>query len=414
MKPNDPRFAIRTSDKSLNTLGIGDGAGMQKYAQLFITTQQKLSHLAQQAWHRNFENDAYFHFNGTTRQVRVWDEAMVPIHPVTLTVGQIKHFAVELGLRFPRLEAVLMDWARELGKSKSESTSFVPTWWDPLKQAYGDVDELPDEINELASVGWALRRIQGNAVNVHVDGNSGAVAVTYREALPKNFAPVLILAAFGHDRKFYRLWAERRGDLAFLKFAGKDYSNLTIHVVDIAAGKRAHSGEASREKIVAAGKAAHFEAGAPLLNVIHKPGEGQWSSYDVEKEMRAAITAAGGDPDRDAYVTWGFHTGRNDFLDRKHEFIGGPLRRPVAHYKSIGMGATRCEPGEHLDIDELDELILTNVAQDLQQAAGRIAIRMNVNGGVPEGTHLWVASPLRGSVPFSEEWWERTFPGARL
>jgi hypothetical protein len=60
---NDPRFAIRTRRKELNQLGIGDEAATQQLAQVFITTQQKLNHLTQQAWHRDFAKDAFYQFN---------------------------------------------------------------------------------------------------------------------------------------------------------------------------------------------------------------------------------------------------------------------------------------------------------------------------------------------------------------
>ncbi|MGH6866350.1 MAG: hypothetical protein ACREDO_09325 [Methyloceanibacter sp.] len=57
----------------------------------------------------------------------------------------------------------------------------------------------------------------GKRVHLYWDKHHGGAVVThYRDMLPRAFAPVLVLDAFGELQEVYRVWAEKRGDIEFL------------------------------------------------------------------------------------------------------------------------------------------------------------------------------------------------------
>ena len=64
--------------------------------------------------------------------------------------------------------------------------------------------------------------MSGHDVRLHVDGCSGATTITYRESLPSEFAPLLVLDASGSLRQTYEFWEKGRGNLERVAFAGED------------------------------------------------------------------------------------------------------------------------------------------------------------------------------------------------
>jgi hypothetical protein len=71
--------------------------------------------------------------------------------------------------------------------------------------------------------------MSGHDVRLYKDDFSGVTTITYRESLPREFAPLLVLDASGSLRLTYELWEKGRGNLVALFSPGKTYTNLTIH-----------------------------------------------------------------------------------------------------------------------------------------------------------------------------------------
>jgi hypothetical protein len=231
--------------------------------------------------------------------------------------------------------------------------------------------------------------------------------VHYFETLPSSLAPLLILDAYRHDRMFYKLWRGRRGNLTFLKRAPKSYGALTFHRATIPAGKVAHRIPEQKALIVRAGMDAHFKAAGPMLNAIHKPVK---DCYDVQSEIMEAVKAAGGDPYRDAFQTWGNLTGVNDYGEYGDMFVGGLFRKPPHHYKAIYSAAAKMKGREHHDDKTLSEIELSEIMHELQQAVGRIVVRKNVDGTHPEA-HVMLAAPANaGRLPLNDERLRQGFP----
>jgi hypothetical protein len=59
-----------------------------------FTTQQKLPHLLR--YRKNFSEMPFFKFQGVSRPVRIWDEAILPADPLTFTAKQFEEAALSL------------------------------------------------------------------------------------------------------------------------------------------------------------------------------------------------------------------------------------------------------------------------------------------------------------------------------
>src|SRR4029079_4026997 len=86
--------------------------------------------------------------------------------------------------------------------------------------------------SDFAETSAILTWLGGRYVRIYRRQNQAPTMISYREVLPSEFAPLLVLDANGEQRTTYRLWEEERGNLQFLPSPTKTYGNLTIHLFD--------------------------------------------------------------------------------------------------------------------------------------------------------------------------------------
>src|SRR5262249_5930391 len=101
-----------------------------------------------------------------------------------------------------------------------------------------DIDDkrLKDDQRMAVSAFWWL---SGRTVTIRQDGVYGRAVIDYRDTLPEDLAPMVILDASGRVRTTYRDLEQERGTLVRLKSAPKSYDKLTIHTWQVGGGKRA-------------------------------------------------------------------------------------------------------------------------------------------------------------------------------
>ena len=239
MELSEEQYSVRTGVENveLNALGRSDHGN----AQVLFTTQQKLPHLLR--YQKNFPDIAFFKFHGMPRQVRIWDEAILPADPLTFTAKQFEDVASLLKkVGQPAASAMMHRWVSEdLPRLPSGFVIEVPKFVLELK--WGALKELEQEGDLVRDVLW----LSGQEVRLYKDDFSGATAITYRECLPREFAPLLVLDASGSLRLTYELWEKGRCDLVDLFSPPKGYTNLTIHHWDQAAGKTAQQDDSKTE-----------------------------------------------------------------------------------------------------------------------------------------------------------------------
>ena len=96
---SNEQFAVRTGKKNRECNELGrtslmttnrDRKRAHHTAQVLFTTHAKVRAVA--AHQRNYVNSPFFQFNGLPRQVRIWDEAILPADPIVLTTSEVEEY----------------------------------------------------------------------------------------------------------------------------------------------------------------------------------------------------------------------------------------------------------------------------------------------------------------------------------
>ena len=414
-------FAVETgqANTELNQRGRGrfnrNGKWVSEHQQapILITTQAKLLTVVALRFSDEFES--FWRFNNRPRQVRVWDEAVMPAKPLVLTPTQVLEFASRLDLlREPRaadelraLAAELQDSAEANGKTY-EFPSLPWLWWIKEPEAL--------QLSELDSPGNILFRMAGRLVRLFRDPSSSGgdgTTISYRELLPKDLAPMLILDASGDLRVTYKAWDLGRGGLTRLPSAGKTYRGLTINHWDRAAGKACYRNNADREGLADGAVKAFFSVpeGEEVFLIFRK----QEKPYaNLVEQIRRKIAAEGGNAERLKAITWGWHTASNEFANIKHAIVLGVLQYNNAANEAHWRAAAGTPAEADVDWIQVEELRLGEIAHHLFQGVGRGAVRKTINGDVPEGCTLWVVFSTVGNMAIKQRVLETCFPGATI
>jgi hypothetical protein len=334
-------FAVLTSDPTLNALGNCP----VNEARVLFTTQKRIELLG--AGH-HFDGIEAFHFHGRARQVRLWDESILPGQTVTLSRDDIALLPRALRLTHPALADAIDDFGIELlgvedgalhqvpdfsalagkkvivGRKENGVTSFDHLL--DLNAALGLIAHAqPQEL--LQQTLTALWLLAGKPVSVRRDQNYGNTVLDYHESLPTGLAPMVVLDASGRVRETYRQWEENRGELTRLTEASKHYGNLTVHCWRTGGGKQAfrNNGTTLLDGVVATINAKPDE---DWLVVHHKDG----IKVDFEKAVTTRLVMGRG---RVHFIHWGEHQATNDYADVPNVILAGTLFYRPSHYEAL-------------------------------------------------------------------------------
>lgn len=392
-------FAILTADKALNALGA-DGINQTR---ILLTTQSMIERRTQG---RTFQNVQVFHFLDQPRNVRIWDEAILPGTALTLTRDGIAHLFDPLRGRSPAFAADLEALFNTLKAAEDGDVIGLPD----LEAKHGV--ELLDLLrnsrtqadNKAVSYAETLSKLLGTRVVIRNDGAYGATLVAYEDTMPPDMAPMLVLDASARVRETYKLWEKGRGGIKFLPSAVKSYQNLTIYLWDHGGGKKAfeRDGWVLLDGIAAAIVSKPHE---PWLVIHHTNLNG----FDVKAGLRSSL------PSHCfaniSFVNWGAHDATNQFGHIPNVILAGTLFYRNSYYEALG----RLALGLPASQGKLPEEVLQHIAAGEQahlilQALCRSRVRRCVEGGCPK-TNAYVI----GSARFGfDKIIETTFPGARI
>lgn len=232
---SDKDFAVRVhkDDEELNSLGCAN----PEQARILFTTHGRLLTICTD---RSFASVREFNYRGLPRQVRVWDERLLPADAVAL--GN-RHIA---GL-YPHLTQGLvddLDQLRDVLKGATDKQVIcVPNLADKYDLSSSELRwhlrEMSSTIQKTAADLWSL--FGKSAIVRHDDANERKL-VSYRETLPPDFAPIVVLDASGRVATTYEWWERDRGNLVRLKDAPKRYDKLALHVWSIGGGASSFNG----------------------------------------------------------------------------------------------------------------------------------------------------------------------------
>jgi hypothetical protein len=223
-------FAVLTSDHELNKLGIGSARSNK--ARVLFTTQQMIESRGKGL---HFAEIRDLQFLCRPRQVRIWDESILPGQTVTLNRDALAALLQPIRTAHASLANAISTMYDEIGKVDAAGLYQVPdfafTFNLDLNGALRVLSRAPRGQVALAheQAITALWLLSGKTVSVRQDGPYGNTVLDYHETLPEGLSPLVVLDASGRVRETYRQWEENRGGLTRLTPAPKSYKNLTVH-----------------------------------------------------------------------------------------------------------------------------------------------------------------------------------------
>lgn len=384
------QFAVLTSDEELNAIATA----APSEARVLFTTQQMVEARCRNA--KPFEKVSAFHYTGQPRLVRIWDEAMLPGEPLVVTLDDLHTIPAELRGPHPQFTADLDKVISQIAQA-----------------AEGERFELPDLLRtHQVTEREALKVTTGRAAKavatvwplfgrtVTVRRRHRVAILDYRESLPTDLQPVIVLDASARVRATYDLWTRHRGGIQRLPAATKSYEGLTIGIWDRGGGKDAFFYDAPT---IADGVAKTITARADedWLVVHHKPTV----NFDFKQLVQQRVA----DATNVKFVTWGQHDATNEFANIPNVILAGVLFKPEPVYEATGRASADL-PSASSTFDWTDEVRLGEHAHGILQALCRGAMRHLQNGSCATSRAFIIAHKGSGIPALLPH----VFPGASI
>jgi len=360
--------AVMTGDPTLNALGHP----VAQEAQVLVTTHQRL----EQMRGRRLSEAPAFSFLGRPRAVRVWDESFLPSRAVVLNTDVIASLLETLSTINSDLRNGIMAMVNEIEGLSDNSTYTVPDFvtdygigLPKVVRALGR--KVSTRLKDAATDLWHL---SGRTVSVRCGNRDGWALVDYRDSLPSDLAPMLILDASGRVRATYDDM-EARGLLVRLKSAVKRYDNLTVHLWNKGGGKSsfALNGDALCNEVA---RMVLTRPKEPWLVIVHKP---HLTGGDYERLIRQHLQGADVDV---KFLTWGNHMATNAHVHRPNVILAGTLFYGTAHYEALKRSVAEQRASDASVSDEaIAKVKAGETMHHLLQALCRASVRRCVDDG---------------------------------
>ena len=399
MDLDEQDYGVFTSDKELNRLGCRDHTD----GRVLFTTQQMVERRCHE---RSFGETGEFLFDGQVRQVRIWDESILPGQTITLNRDDLAFLFKPLRGVHPELTDVIETLFTDLKDAEDGCMFQLP---DFAEDHGVDVNEIMRLLTDAAAkdqeIASSLWFLSGRTVTVRQDGGYGNTVLDYRDTLPDDIAPVVVLDASGRVRATYTEWEGSRGGLVRLKSAEKSYANLGVHVWRTGGGKYAFRRQGMK---LMEGIAATINAKPEQewLVVCHKSE----SSFAVKATVRDLVDL-GVDQDKLHFITWGNHHATNQYSHIRNVILAGTLFYRTSHYEALGRlsAARRAEDGAY-SASARDRMALGEHAHLVLQALCRGSVRVCVDGECAP-CDAYIITSARSGI---EEALPSIFPGCQV
>lgn len=321
------KLAILTSKPAVNALSPTP----VDHAQVLLTTQQMVERRTQKG---SFAAARAFHFQGSPRAVRVWDEAIEWASPISLGWSEIDALVHTAMAYSPALADALHAFAGRVKGMTQGDEVLVPdfqqdhgvSWRDieaGLAGASGPVGEV------LRSSARDLRVLNGRRAGVFVENRGRGTILSYHQRLPEDLRPILVLDASIRVRQTYKDMLGHRQGFVQVAQAVKDYEDLTVHVWNTPGSKDAFSkgGAGIVEGVASAIETKPTER---WLVVTHKQGR-------LVGDIKAKVLAQLPDTTKPnvAFLTFGEHLATNNFSEFPNVILAGQFFAPISHYAAL-------------------------------------------------------------------------------
>jgi hypothetical protein len=407
---------VLTADPKCNALSTAEAND----ARLLISTH---SMMVSRSRYGSFNEAQDFFYQGKPRSWRCLDESIVPGLALSISTNDLAFLVTVAGRTNPGLSQAILNLIVEASKADDRATLTVPDFLDDHGVTANDVLGMletwqtkgksttvsPAQEDQKAVV-TSLFMLSGKVVTVRKDGKFGATILDYEEKVPADLAPIILLDASGDVRGTYKAWEDGRGNLVRLRNAPKNYSKLTIKVLERGGGKGSWSDKAKASELVdtiasEANRVFETNPKAKLLFVVHRPT----STNNYEADIRSLLK--GGTDDQIRFTTWGRHDASNEFAAFDHVFLCGTLFYRPSYYEALGRAAAGLTSADgRLDDDLQNRVIDGEHKHLLLQAACRGSVRKS-DGATCHPMNLFVIASRRSGITRGLS---DVFPGCKL
>ncbi|MER9351620.1 hypothetical protein [Mesorhizobium sp. M0227] len=395
LKKDDFAILVETADsektdersvllRELNTAGNHQ----HRKARVLFTTQQMLT--ARTKGTKSFGGVDAFHYDGKPRQVRVWDEAILPAREMSINIAQIG--ALKEPARYDkRLYSALGKLEADIQSAEDQSVFWVPDMESETGVDHNNAIRLYGEekrsIQEAANDLWLL---SGKPVVIEKIGYTNAF-IHYDGTLPDDIKPMVICDASGRVRQTYTHWEKGRGDLVILSSGGKNYRNLNVHIWRRGGGKSSWSDENAETLLDGIIRTVNSRPDERFLIVHHKGGK---RIGDIPKAIRAKAD----NPDRLSFVYWGGSDFKatNSFRDVENVILAGTLFYAPETYIARARMSSGIRSEEQVKADVLRKVKDGEHADMILQAVCRGAVRKSVANSCGKCDVYVIADPQTG------------------
>jgi hypothetical protein len=385
-------YAVLTSNQELNKRGAGGDRVNE--ARVLFTTQQRIE---KRGTGCHFAEMDEFHFLGRPRQVRIWDESILPGQTVTLNRYDLASLLKPLCVAHPALAEVIEAAFIELLGVEDGAVYQLPDF----KARCGlDLNELLRALSRIPSdrtrveheqALTALWLLAGKTVSVRQDGFYGNTMLDYHETLPEGLAPLVVLDASGRVRGTYRQWEENRGGVERLASASKSYKNLTVHCWRTSGGKSAFR-QNGRMLIDGIAETINDKRHEEWLVIYHQDGINMEFMPEVEKRLT-------GNKGRVHFLHWGEHQATNKFGHVPNVILAGTLFYRLSYYEALARLAADRRPAQGI-IDPMAEkdVMIGEHRHLVLQALCRGSVR-RCQGDVCAPCNAYIIASTRSGIP---------------
>lgn len=407
---------VLTADPKCNALSTAEAND----ARVMVSTHAMM---VSRCRYRSFNEAEGFSYLGKPRAWRCIDESIVPGLALSISTNDLAFLVTVAGRTNPRLSQAILNLIVEASKTDDRATLTVPEFLDDHGVTANDMLGLLETwqtkgkstpVNPVQEdqkvVVTSLFALAGKVVTVRKDGKLGATILDYEEKVPADLSPIVILDASGDVRGTYKAWEDGRGNLVRLRNAPKDYSKLTIKVLERGGGKSSWSDKVKASELVdtiasEANRVLEANPKAKLLFVVHRPT----SSNDYEADIRSLLK--GGTDDQIRCISWGRHDASNEFADFDHVFLCGTLFYRESFYEALGRAAAGLTSADGRLDDDLQRRVTDGEHRHLiLQAACRGSVRKS-DGSSCAPMNLYVIASRRSGITRSLS---GVFPGCKL
>jgi hypothetical protein len=352
-----------------------------------------------------------FYYAGKPRRVRVYDEALIPGLPITLT-GE--HFVEAASVMYDLdigASDALLDFEKYLRRKQLDDRVIIPDFLNGQSVA-SVADRLSSKKRMMAFDRLSpITALQGQkAVVRRMAPTSNKVVLTFLEGWPEDIKPMLVLDASAPLRDVYRQHSEAKpGSIRMLEGMGvKRFDNVTVHVHPGASGKSALTAKNGQARYAEIKNILDAYDGRHKALVLHHIKGADRQMVDFSK-LKSDIDWG----DETIFVktcNWGRHAASNEFRDCDIVICASNLYKPDFYNEALHRTSARIAAEDDCDSDAFKSLCEGEAMSDLQQGIGRSKIRTTQGTQAPNvEIHVWASDRSKVKIDY-----RRIFPGCRI